>query len=107
MAKIDNAKLDFVFTDGHAISALSNQYTKADIGQLDKLLDMRAIKAKYWNDENDLDLKRRKQAEFLVLGNIPFSAILGFVTYSEEAKDKLVEMGILPNQVKVRPGAYF
>ncbi len=43
----------------------------------------KAISSKYWKDENDLDLKRRKEAEFLVSGDLPVNAIEGFVVYTE------------------------
>lgn len=74
---IMDQNLDFVFTDGHAVDSFSTQYAQADIDNIDDLLDKDAINAKYWKDENDLDLKRRKEAEFLVLGDIVKSAILG------------------------------
>lgn len=78
--KIIDLNLDFVFTDGHAVDSFSSQYTKEDIQNIDRLIDKNAINAKYWKDENDLDLKRRKEAEFLVLGDIATDGVLGYVT---------------------------
>ena len=75
--KIIDLQLDFVFTDGHAVDGFSSQYTVPDIQNIDTILDKNAINAKYWKDENDLDKKRRKEAEFLVLGDISLHAILG------------------------------
>lgn len=105
--KIVELGLDFVFTDGHAVDNFSSQYTAADIHQIDKLLDMNAINAKYWLDENDLDRKRRKEAEFLVLGDIAREAILGFVTYNEAAKDLLSNFGMDESRILVKPAYYF
>lgn len=105
--KIVELGLDFVFTDGHAVDNFSSQYTAADIHQIDKLLDMNAINAKYWRDENDLDRKRRKEAEFLVLGDIAREAILGFVTYNEAAKDLLSNFGMDERRILVKPAYYF
>ncbi len=91
--KIIDLKLDFVFTDGHAVDGFSSQYTGEDILKIDNILDKNAINAKYWRDENDLDLKRRKEAEFLVLGDVAREAILGYLTYNEKAKDIIISIG--------------
>ena len=64
--KIIDLQLDFVFTDGHAVDGFSSQYTVADIQNIDTILDKNAINANYWKDEKDLDIKRRKEAEFFV-----------------------------------------
>lgn len=104
--KMIDSGLEFVFTDGHASNKFSAQYTREQVGQLHELIDWEAIKAKYWNSETDLDLKRRKEAEFLVFGDIPLNYIAGFVVYSERAKQRLTEMGAtLP--IAVRPDHYF
>lgn len=73
--RILDTDLPFIFTDGHAIDSLSSQYDHHDIQYIDQLIDKKAIEAKYWKDDNDLDLKRRKEAEFLVLGDIPLETI--------------------------------
>jgi hypothetical protein len=46
-----------------------------------------------------LDLKRRKEAEFLILGDITIGAILGFLVSTEKAKNKLINFA--PDAVKV------
>lgn len=105
--KIIELGLDFVFTDGHAVDGFSSQYTAADIQNIERLIDKDAIAAKYWRDENDLDRKRRKEAEFLVLGDIPREAILGFITYSEAAKKILSNFGMNEALIHVQPAYYF
>jgi len=105
--KIIDLNLDFVFTDGHAVDSFSSQYTKEDIQNIDRLIDKNAINAKYWKDENDLDLKRRKEAEFLVLGDIATDGVLGYVTYNENAKKRLIDFGADASKVVVKPEYYF
>lgn len=105
--KIIDLQLDFVFTDGHAVDGFSSQYTVADIQNIDTILDKNAINAKYWKDENDLDKKRRKEAEFWVLGDISLHAILGYITYNENAKNKIITFGADAINVLIKPEFYF
>lgn len=105
--KIIDLQLDFVFTDGHAVDGFSSQYAFADIENIDTILDKNAIKAKYWRSENDLDLKRRKEAEFLILGDITHDAILGFLTYNENAKNRVIQFGADAANVHIKPEYYF
>lgn len=105
--KIMDLQLDFVFTDGHAVDGFSSQFTAADIQNIDILLDKNAINARYWRDENDLDRKRRKEAEFLVLGDIVQEGILGFITYNEMAKNTVVNFGADAAKVHIKSEFYF
>lgn len=105
--KILDHQLDFVFTDGHAVDGFTTQYNKDDISEIDKLLDWQAINAKFWKSETDLDLKRRKEAEFLVLQDVPLGAILGYVVYNEEAKNKLIQWGVPEKHVHIKSQYYF
>ena len=105
--KIIDQKLDFVFTDGHAVDGFSSQYTLADIQNINTILDKNAINAKYWKNEKDLDLKRKKEAEFLVLNDIPSETILGFITYNENAKNKVINFGVEDLKIQIRPNNYF
>lgn len=105
--KIIDFKLDFVFTDGHAVDKFSSQYSAADIQNIDAIIDKNAIKAKYWKDENDLDRKRRKEAEFLVLGDIDQDAILGYLVYNNNSKTKVINFGANSENVHIKPDFYF
>jgi hypothetical protein len=105
--RILDLKLDFVFTDGHAVDRFSSQYTVDDIQNIDTILDKKAINAKYWRDENNLDLKRRKEAEFLVLGDIANDAILGFLVYNENARNTVINFGADAARVHIKPDYYF
>lgn len=103
------SSVDFIFTDGHAIEGFSSFFTADSLPDIGQLLDWGAIKSKYWTDDNDptSDLKRRKQAEFLLMGDLPISAIRGYIVYDEPAKTILVRLGINPERVLVKPDFYF
>jgi hypothetical protein len=105
--KVIDHNLPFVFTDGHAVDGLSDFYEKADLLEIDKILDKKAIDATYWRKDDDLDLKRRKEAEFLIEADLPATAIVGFVVYNEEAKKCLLAMGIPEKKTYVKPACYF
>jgi ssDNA thymidine ADP-ribosyltransferase, DarT len=100
-------KLDFVFTDGHAVDGFSTQYIPENIPDIQSLLDMKAIDDKYWRDENDLDKKRRKEAEFLVLGDIPIPTNLDYFVFNPQAKEKLINFGANPKNVQTKHEYYF
>lgn len=99
--------VDFVFANGHAYSALSEFFSPVDVPNIEQIIDRKAIKSQYWNDPNDLDLRRRMEAEFLVLGDLPPSAIRGYVVYSQKAAITLAEWGVPEIKMDVRPQYYF
>lgn len=99
--------LEFVFTNGHAVSQLTECYTAEKISELPHLIDFEAVNAKYWVKAEDQDLKRRKEAEFLVIGDIPNTVLIHFGVNDSYAKEKLVEMGVEENKVSLRPNWYF
>lgn len=105
--KIIENHLDFVFTNGHAVDSFSTQYTPKDIIDIDNIIDRKAVMAKYWRDENDLDLKRRKEAEFLVLGDIAFEGLLGFLVYNQNALTRMIEFGVDTEKVHIKSDFYF
>jgi hypothetical protein len=105
--QIISHNLPFVFTDGHAVDGFSSFYNSTKIFQIDSIIDTKAIHAKYWKDENDLDLKRRKEAEFLIESDLPPTAIIGWVVYNEKAKSKLLNLGIVTSKILVDPESYF
>jgi hypothetical protein len=98
--------LNFMFTDGHAVDWLSTFYNKNDIENIDNIIDKKAINSKYWTPDNDLDLKRRKEAEFLVKDDVQYSAILGFMVANEESRNQLLELGV-EKKIVVKPEYYF
>lgn len=99
--------LSFIFTNGHAVDGLTEFFDQKDIGNLDHIIDQKAIMAKYWKDDQDLDLKRRKEAEFLVEPDLPPNTINGWVVYDNHAKSKLNTFGIDEHLIVVKPEFYF
>lgn len=82
--------IPFVFTDGHAIKALTQQYDKLD--QLSEV-DFTAAVAKYWTDtQEDPDLQRRKQAEFLVHQRCSWHCVRGIGTYNAEIQRQVEQI---------------
>lgn len=102
-----NHNLDFIFSNGHANSDLSDFFTSSDIINVETIVDFDATKVKWWNSETDTDLKRRKEAEFLVGEDIPYSAIRGYVVFNEKAKSDLVKLNIDKNIIIVNQNYYF
>jgi len=43
----------------------------------------------------------------LVLGDITAHAILGFIVYSDDAKDKMKDFGVDSTKVVIKPEYYF
>lgn len=99
--------LPFIFTDGHAVDALTSTYERNEIDRLDEIVDFTAIKDPYWIDQKDLDKKRRKEAEFLVENDIQINAIGAFVVYNQNTKNKLIELGINSEIIHIRSQYYF
>ena len=97
----------FYFTDGHTTDMLTTFYDKDKINELVEIIDWDAIKALYWGGDENLNLKRKKQAEFLVSGDIHPDHILDFGCYNERARNILIEMGIAESKIKIIPGAYY
>jgi hypothetical protein len=98
---------DFVFTDGHAVNGLTMQYGPEELNNIDEVLKWEAIKAKFWVDENNLDVKRRKEAEFLLDGDLEKEAILGYLVYDDDVKQKLIAWGIDEKLVHIGKHYYF
>lgn len=107
IAEVINSQIEFIFTDGHAIDSFSTEYSKDQIINIDNILDYNAINTSVWIDENDLDKKRRIEAEFLLRQDLPVNYILGYICYDESSKSKLLEYGINENKIVVKPNCYF
>jgi len=81
---IKESECQYVFTDGHGYSSLSQFFNTED--NLDEV-DWHTVELNRWNDtEDDPDRKRRKQAEFLIYREVPLSVIIGIGVYNETAK---------------------
>jgi len=105
--KMIDLDLPFIFSNGHAVDGFTEFFDKKDVENIDNLIDKAAIQAKYWKQESDNDLKRRKEAEFLVESDIPTEAIERWIVYNESAKEELKNKGVPENQIHVKPDYYF
>ena len=98
---------NYFFSDGHATDSLSTFYDKTKIADLSEIIDWNAVRASYWGGQDNLNLKRKKQAEFLASEDIAANLIFGFGCYDDVAKNKLIELGIKEEKIKVIPNAYY
>jgi hypothetical protein len=95
----------YYFSDGHATDNLSLFYDSSKIYELPNIIDMQAIIARFWHD--NLDIKRKKQAEFLAVDDIAPENICGFVCYNDNSKQRLIKMTGDSDKIKIFPQAYF
>ncbi len=94
----------FYFSDGHTVSRQTKFYGKDRLDRIDSLLDIEAIKSNDWG--NDYVVKERKQAEFLVGGDIPATDIAHICCHSQAARQRLINMGVTCNII-VNQQAYY
>lgn len=74
VASVKKMGLEYVFTDGHPIMKVSRYFN--DLSQLFTNIDWDVMKAVMWADTpDDMDRKRRRQAEFLVKNYVPLQCI--------------------------------
>ena len=105
--RIIKTQENFYFSDGHATDSLTTFYDNSKLNDLPNIVDWNAVKASYWGGQDNLNIKRKKQAEFLVAEDLSPDLILGFVCYNEAVKTTLTELGIDNDKIKVIPGAYY
>lgn len=98
---------NYYFSDGHATDNLTTFYDKTRIINLPVIVDWDAIKASYWGGQDNLNLKRKKQAEFLVSDDILPNLIIGFGCYNDAAKNKLIDLGINDRKIRIIPNSYY
>jgi ssDNA thymidine ADP-ribosyltransferase, DarT len=101
------SEANYYFSDGHATDNLTTFYDKTRVDDLPDIIDWDAVKESYWGGQDNLNLKRKKQAEFLVSEDIAPNLIFGFGCYDEDAKNKLINLGIKEEKIKVIPNAYY
>jgi len=101
----EDKNLEYVFSDGHATDSLTTFYDKTDIESISDIIDWESVTKHFWYD--DLDIKRKKQAEFLIKGDVNANCIIGYVCYNIQARKRLVEFGIPEDVIKVVPTAYY
>ncbi len=107
LADLIDGDKEYIFSDGHALSALTKFYRKDQLPQIDDIVNYDDVYCPHWNLETDLDLKRRKEAELLIKEDIEPQLVCGYVVYNETARQRLVGTGIPVNKIVVRSSYYF
>lgn len=101
-------KRQWCFTDGHAIEAVTKFYDNTD--QIDSV-DWPVIRDWSWkNTPSDPDRKRRKQAEFLVAGSVPWTYFHCIGVIDEQRRQRVA--GIIANldhqpRIVIEPNWYY
>jgi hypothetical protein len=107
ISKIIQSDSIFYFTDGHATDNLTTFYDRSKIEELPTIIDWNAIRASYWGGNENLNTKRKKQAEFLVSKDLPFEYLYGYGCYNESAENKLINMGVDKLKIKLTQKSYY
>jgi len=97
----------FYFSDGHATDNLTSFYDSSCTSDMPTIIDWDAVKAPYWGGTENLNVKRKKQAEFLVAEDLPAKQLIGIGCYNFTASKKLKSMGFDETKIKVIPSAYY
>jgi ssDNA thymidine ADP-ribosyltransferase, DarT len=105
--EIISAEIGFFFTDGHATDMLTSFYDKTEIDKLIEIVDWIAVKSAFWGGVDNLDIKRKKQAEFLVSCDLSPAMIIGFGCYNHKAMIRLLSYGVAESKIKIIPQAYY
>ncbi len=96
-----------VFTNGHAIIDISDFYN--DLVDLDKI-DWDVMKAKYWSTDGTGEMRRKRQAEFLAQGHVPWQMVQAIGVRDAECEGLVAEtltgVAHVP-AVLVRPHWYY
>jgi hypothetical protein len=107
---IAQATSAFAFSNGHGIAAYTGWFD--DLLHLDQV-DWTMVYQRYWTDSlADLDRQRRKQAEFLVHGSVPWALIHEIAVYDAQMKVRVEQVlagypAPLHRPVQVRQNWYY
>lgn len=99
--------IDCIFSDGHALAKWTDFHPGSMLPQITSFINPKDIYAKYWHDDNDRDLKRRKEAELLIKQELSPDYIKCYIVYNENAKEQLINYGIDEKRVAICPNYYF
>ena len=107
--KVVEERLRFVFTDRNAALRIADYGN--DLQDLDDYVDWDLMEGRMWNNtDEELDRQERRMAEFLVHGQVPWSAFIGVAARDDE-KCQQVEHVLASVGAKVlvtpRPEWYF
>ena len=98
---------EYYYTNGHATESCTSIFDSSCMDDLATNVDWSAVRTRYWGGSDNLMVKARKQAEFLVRDDVSPECITSFACYDRTAKRKLIRMGIDESRIKVLPEAYY
>ena len=92
VGRVQAAKLDFVFTDGHPLTSAFTRYSN-DLSQLPTFLDWPVLLNRWWNNTpDDLDRSRRRQAELLIHRAAPWEIVRGIAVQTQEMQHRVEQL---------------
>lgn len=84
---VESAGIQFVFSDGHGLVTFTQWFSS--LGALTEV-DWLVVNQRYWTDTiDDMDRKRKKQAEFLVHQYCPWSLIQEIVVIDAGMRERV------------------
>lgn len=95
----------YVYTDIHA--DLDYAQHLDDLAKLEETIDWGVMELRYWSDP---EVKKRRQAEFLVWEFCPWEAIIGIATKTQSMADQVssvLECAAHQPKILVRPNWYY
>ncbi|MFI5955707.1 DUF4433 domain-containing protein [Cryptosporangium sp. NPDC051539] len=104
---VEEAGLQWVGSDGNCAASLTSHFNNID--ELEAAVDWPLMKTRIWkNVQDDGDRMRRRAAELLVHGTVPFSCIQGIVTRNENLANQIrTFLGSSTPIVKAIPDWYY
>jgi hypothetical protein len=106
---VQNNNLKYAFTDGHAVMELTEFFE--NVNSIDNVIDWDVMQSRYWSDtDDDLDRRRRRQAEFLVYKYLPWNLIVAIGVFNPSVKKEvcnILESKNASQKVIIRPDWYY
>lgn len=97
----------YCFSNAHATDSYTSFYDSTMIEELPQIINWNAVKAAYWGGTENLEIKREKQAEFLIKGDIPPQYLYAYGCYNDTTKKRLIAMGIKSDSIKINNNAFY
>ena len=107
---VAQAGVGFVYSDGHGLPAYTRWFD--DLANLNQV-DWEIVGARYWaNTEEDMNRKRRKQAEFLVYRKCCWTLIRGIAVLNQRIENRVKRLFVhldsaVRRPVWLRPDLYY
>lgn len=84
--------LSSIFTDGHPVTTGFTRYS-SDLTELPDFLDWEVLQSRMWGrTDADPDRPRRRQAEFLIQGEVPWDVVRGIAVRTQAMRDKVAQI---------------